>query len=231
MVLHQMTASSLVTTRSTKGALEVYARDLQSAPLRVLELKDIRHGRFSPDVTRSGLFTPIPPHVGHAATSEVVPTPTSPLEDNQEPMGGDDTSLPSIGQAETDLFAAPSEVPNAPDETLEVADADSSSCSSESETEQVILEMATSERPTNQWHPGCELFNIPGRSWCMLTRNLDIAEPLSAAGPLLESTSASLVSFSWRPRSVSNARKGQQPTAESEQVASASAAVKRARHS
>ena len=44
-----------------KGALEVYSRDLQSASVRMLEqmFTDIRCGRFSPDVTRSGLFPPV----------------------------------------------------------------------------------------------------------------------------------------------------------------------------
>ena len=41
-----------------KGAAEVYARDTQSAPLRVLEtmFRDIRKGHFQPDQSRSGMF-------------------------------------------------------------------------------------------------------------------------------------------------------------------------------
>ena len=40
-----------------KGAVEVYARDTQAAPLRILEamLLAIRKGHFSPDQTRSGI--------------------------------------------------------------------------------------------------------------------------------------------------------------------------------
>ena len=67
-----------------KGALEVYSRDLQSAPLRVLEqmFTDIRCGRFSPDVTRSGLFTPAPLQTPmDNQRRSVSPVPTTPLED------------------------------------------------------------------------------------------------------------------------------------------------------
>jgi len=41
-----------------KGVAEVYARDTQSAPLRVLEsmFRDIRRGHFQPDQSRSGMF-------------------------------------------------------------------------------------------------------------------------------------------------------------------------------
>lgn len=93
------------------GALEVYSRDLQSAPLRVLEqmFTDIRCGRFSPDMTRSGMFTP----VANPATSkaplvaDVSPVPTTPLDDIQEPSeGASPTNLPMPG-AEM-LFDAPS---------------------------------------------------------------------------------------------------------------------------
>lgn len=92
-----------------KGALEVYARDLRSAPLRVLEhmLRDIRHGRFSPEVTRSGLFTPVPTHMGFGATSDVVPTPTSLLDDTMESATSEDESLPSLAVAEAPLFEGP----------------------------------------------------------------------------------------------------------------------------
>eukprot|EP00435_Cladocopium_sp_Y103_P013884 s2640_g3.t1 len=64
-----------------KGALEVYARDLQSAPLRVLEkmFGDIRCGRFSPDLTRSGMFSTLVTTSLHPlqAVGDVSPAPTT----------------------------------------------------------------------------------------------------------------------------------------------------------
>ena len=61
-----------------KGAAEVYARDAQSAPLRVLEtmFKDIRNGRFHPDQTRSGMFLPPSEQQdGHGQADEVTDLP------------------------------------------------------------------------------------------------------------------------------------------------------------
>eukprot|EP00435_Cladocopium_sp_Y103_P032700 s386_g8.t1 len=118
-----------------KGALEVYSRDLQSAPLRVLEkmLEDIRKGRFSPDTTRSGMFTPVPEVAGASCpyTPSLSPAPTTPL---------DDTS----GNAMFDLQMA-SALPDAPAEeatTVNEASEESSSSdfdSEESSTEQAFL--------------------------------------------------------------------------------------------
>lgn len=72
-----------------KGASEVYARDVQSAPLRVMEamFKDIRKGHFRPNETRSGMInrqvapaepvTNVPLPVGQQPESLV--DPESPL--------------------------------------------------------------------------------------------------------------------------------------------------------
>ena len=180
-----------------KGALEVYSRDLQSAPLRVLEqmMKDIRQGRFSPDVTRSGLFTPIPQVVGRGTPSEVVPTPTSPLDDAQ-----DLDSLQSFVPVEQGQFAEQSESqPLQPKEPI-LDDSDSSTCSDDSDAEQVILEMATSERPANQWHPGCDLYQhaksklVHAHSTFGHRRAFICGRALTS----LRNTNLSPANFSWR---------------------------------
>ena len=66
--LHSRCLRNMVQTRKTRlvlghhqtkqGTSEVYARDVQSAPLRVLEtmFRDIRLGHFCPDETRSGMM-------------------------------------------------------------------------------------------------------------------------------------------------------------------------------
>eukprot|EP00435_Cladocopium_sp_Y103_P047997 s1511_g14.t1 len=145
-----------------RGALEVYARDLQSAPLRVLEqmFSDIRCGRFSPDVTRSGMFTPgaNPGTVTVPISGDVSPVPTTPIDDTAEP---DCVSLPSERpafslEARQDMSEAPeSEKLN----ELEQSDSSDSDFSpDESDDEEVLKGLASSARPPGHWHPGCTLY-------------------------------------------------------------------------
>eukprot|EP00435_Cladocopium_sp_Y103_P042781 s2110_g11.t3 len=142
-----------------RGPLEVYARDMQSAPLRVLErmLGDIRAGRFSPDLTRSGMFTPtvVPPVLPSTPVDSVSPAPTTPLDDTGIAVP-DSEEQASFGPAEDVTVAA------LPTETLTedvISDgSDSEFDSDESSAEEVIHDLATSQRPTGHWHPGCELF-------------------------------------------------------------------------
>ena len=77
-----------------KGAVEVYARDTQSAPLRILEamFKDIRNGRFHPDHTRSGMFLPPAEQQegpGHADEVTDLPLPSFSVDQNSPASMGD----------------------------------------------------------------------------------------------------------------------------------------------
>eukprot|EP00435_Cladocopium_sp_Y103_P071119 s179_g36.t1 len=142
-----------------KGALEVYARDTQSAPLRVLErmLADTRAGRFSPDLTRSGMFTPMvnPPTMPFTPVQSVSPAPTTPVDDSEAlpPCAGDEQTF-EMNEGTT-LAALPAE----PCDSEVPSDwSDSDFDSDESSAEAVIKDMATSQRPARNWHPGCELY-------------------------------------------------------------------------
>eukprot|EP00435_Cladocopium_sp_Y103_P011314 s1805_g2.t4 len=143
-----------------RGALEVYARDLQSAPLRVLEqmFADIRSGRFAPDVTRSGMFTPDmnPPTLSMPVGIDVSPAPTTPLDDTF-----DNASLPSMGPSSdrgqvSNSAAQP--VTGTLTEDIESESSGSGFDTDESDTEEIIKDLATTERPPGHWHPGCTLY-------------------------------------------------------------------------
>eukprot|EP00435_Cladocopium_sp_Y103_P043649 s2024_g12.t1 len=141
-------------------ALEVYARDLQSAPLKVLEqmFTDIRSGRFAPDVTRSGMFTPGANQVilNVPAIGEVSPAPTTPIDDTQEPM-----SLPSAGPATSQGEThdpGPLPATETLTEDLQSESSDSEYGTDESDTEGVIRDLVTTRRPPGHWHPGCTLY-------------------------------------------------------------------------
>ena len=224
-----------------KGALEVYARDLQSAPLRILEqmLRDIRCGRFSPDVTRSGLFTPVhplqqPPDAQFSAAGtttpmqdtdhvdadgEVEPTPTSPFDDTVGLTPGElmlDGSVPG-----------PHEFPGELDEVV----SESESCSDESETEQIIQQLATSERPTGQWHPGCDLYQHTRSKLVHALAKFGQRQAFICGRALSKEYKAFTKPFFVDAMKCQQCSKGQRPTPESEQAAKANAAVKRARKS
>eukprot|EP00435_Cladocopium_sp_Y103_P035389 s1019_g9.t1 len=140
-----------------KGALEVYARDLQSAPLRVLEkmFSDIRNGRFSPDLTRSGMFAAMDSAVTFPAhaVGDVSPAPTTPLAETPSESPGWDVmqGTPALDSEVTDK-ALPTETLT---EDVESDVSESEFGSDESSAEDVIRELATSKRPTGHWHPGC----------------------------------------------------------------------------
>eukprot|EP00435_Cladocopium_sp_Y103_P024661 s285_g6.t1 len=139
-----------------RGALEVYARDLQSAPLRVLEqmFSDIRSGRFSPDVTRSGMFTPtLPPTtLCVPAVGDVSPAPTTPFDDTQ-----DFANVPDEGsEVRSFLETLPASDGLPRDSVSDSSDSDFDT--EESDTEEVIKELATTQRPPGHWHPGCTLY-------------------------------------------------------------------------
>lgn len=109
-------------------------------------------------MTRSGLFTPVPQVAGRGTPSEVVPMPTSPLDDAPGMVDNDLDSLRSFVPVGQNLVAEPSESQPLQSEVPNSDDSDSSTCSDDSDADQVILEMATSERPANEWHPGCDLY-------------------------------------------------------------------------
>eukprot|EP00435_Cladocopium_sp_Y103_P001278 s6442_g1.t1 len=143
-----------------RGALEVYARDLQSVPLRVLEqmFADIRSGRFAPDVTRSGMFTPVmnPPTLSVPVGVDVSPAPTTPLDDTV-----DNASLPSeIPTSEREQMPDSLALPDTGTLTEDLASESSGSefDTNESNTEEIIKDLATTERPPGHWHPGCALY-------------------------------------------------------------------------
>ena len=133
-----------------KGAVEVYSRDLQSAPLRVLEqmFTDIRCGRFSPDVTRSGYFAQ-----GIVARDEsVAPSPTSPLDDAS--WSHVEESAPAV-----EVVSGPSsKTQHEVDADLLSDDSDTESETGESDEEAIIQELANSEKPSQDWHPGLQLW-------------------------------------------------------------------------
>jgi len=72
--------------QTNKAASKVYARDVQSAPLRVLEamFKDIRNGHFRPDGTRSGMIQRPDPEAGQVTD---VPLPVANLPPGDSPFG------------------------------------------------------------------------------------------------------------------------------------------------
>ena len=117
---------------------------------------DITAGRFSPDLTRSGSFPQAEPR-GQAsqAESESLTSPTSPLDDSGDWSHVTASAPPLVvcGPSEQDAGCQVSD-------SSDTDDADGNSESDESEAEKVILDLATSERPTGSWHPGYELYQL-----------------------------------------------------------------------
>ena len=222
-----------------KGALEVYARDLQSAPLRVLErmFRDIRCGRFSPDLTRSGMFSSMAeprtlPMDDIAAPS---PAPTTPLED--VPSEVSEAGFGLVQDGIGDDVTAEDGVTNEalPTETLaedQVSEgSDSEFDSEESSTEAVIHELATSQRPTGHWHPGCELYQhrrsklIHALSTFGHRKAFICGRGLSAEYKKFETE------FCVDAMKCQQCDRGHAPSAEGQQVETLGRAVKRARNS
>ena len=92
-----------------RGASEVYARDVQSAPLRILEamFKAIRLGHFRPDETRSGMFASIGVHEKEKVTEITLPvteTPESFPGDLQQ--GEQDVENPAVESVANDSKSA-----------------------------------------------------------------------------------------------------------------------------
>ena len=129
--------------QTRKGASEVYARDVQSAPLRVLEsmFRDIRKGHFRPDETRSGMM--VSQRDGALASTEV-PLPVAnsvPLDDGPQ-LGTEEASeLPvNIGSdAGCDQSVAQS---NSQADVDSDSDSSSSSSSSDSCLDEVVEDYA-----------------------------------------------------------------------------------------
>ena len=222
-----------------RGALEVYARDLQSSPLRVLEqmFADIRGGRFSPDTTRSGMFTPVPNQVivespgidgvRSPVAVSVNPTPTSPADDTQETSEHAFSAREPVQGPETVADAMP--LQRLTSESNVSDDSESEFCSDESDAEEVIRDMATSQRPAGHWHPGCSLYQH-GRS--------KLVHALSTFGHRTAFVCGRPLSKEYKPfharffvdaLKCQQCNKGQVQTPEGERAAVAGAAVKRAR--
>ena len=92
-----------------RGASEVYARDVQSAPLRILEamFKAIRLGHFRPDETRSGMFASIGVHDKEQVTEIPLPiteTPGSFPGDLRQ--GEQDVESQAVESVDNDLESA-----------------------------------------------------------------------------------------------------------------------------
>ena len=219
-----------------RGALEVYARDLQSSPLRTLEqmFADIRKGRFSPDVTRSGMFTPVPVQTTVDASTpdwtrgpvrrSVSPTPTSPLDAPGEE--------PTPAQIELSL-----QDPGDPDEKQQALmlegtvsdDSESDFCSDESDAEEIIKSMATSQKPTKHWHPGCSLYQHKRSKLVHALGTFGNRTAFVCGRPLSKEYKAFQADFFVDALKCQQCDKGQVQSQESERAAVTGAAVKRAR--
>ena len=120
-----------------KGAAELYARDTQSAPLRVLEAIDIRKGHFQPDQSRSGMFRKdvrMADQPGGQVLVTDIPLPAQ--EDGYSPG-----SLAESWNLETLETSAPPAVPE-PSEAVDTisCDSDDSDSSSDSEADSCATE-------------------------------------------------------------------------------------------
>ncbi|CAL1129302.1 unnamed protein product [Cladocopium goreaui] len=131
--------------QTKQGTSEVYARDVQSAPLRVLEtmFRDIRLGHFCPDETRSGMIQKCdgtvslqPTLLPLPAVGEDVPEEPSmmPVVTNEVIFGDVDSEGTSMGPPTESLNEDAGN--GAPEE-----DDDSSSSSSTSSSEDSLDEM------------------------------------------------------------------------------------------
>lgn len=236
-----------------KGALEVYSRDLQSAPLRVLEqmFSDIRCGRFSPDVTRSGMFTPVPNLSISAAAraGDVSPVPTTPIDDTRGSVGVASPMTPPLTTEESIFDSSPVHADavtmvadgdllfGAPSMDADAAmmddsdDTDSEFCSEESDAEEAIREMATSQRPAGQWHPGCSLHQHKRSKLVHALSMFGQRAAFLCGRPLSAEYKPFQAKFFVDAMKCQQCNKGQTPTPEGKRAAAVGAAVKRARKS
>ena len=141
-----------------KGAVEVYARDTQSAPLRVLEamFRDIRKGHFHPDQTRSGMFLRPVVQQGHAEQSsgQTDPPLSASFEQVSPSTVGDLTQIEAV-----DLEVQDQEQPDKLDKVVwpvdsaegavEESSSDSSS-SSDSDADSCATEVMAEQAATQQ---------------------------------------------------------------------------------
>ena len=169
--------------QTSNGAMEVYSRDLQAAPLRILEemFEAIRSGRFAPDATRSGQIIDRAPlqfqdAQDTGAPSARLPTPEryTPLASPSEPnVEVDDLSLPSASPFEPSAVTQLQELnltgfegePDIPElvEGMEPvssdsSDSDSSSDSGDEPHDRVVEALAVVPLDDLEWKPGCKKF-------------------------------------------------------------------------
>eukprot|EP00435_Cladocopium_sp_Y103_P042275 s848_g11.t1 len=216
-----------------KGALEVYARDLQSAPLRVLEkmFGDIRCGRFSPDLTRSGMFSTLGTTSLHPlqAVGDVSPVPMTPLERTPSEGPSWDTMqpVPAMESGVTDK-ALPTETMT---EDLESDVSESEYGSDESSAEEVIRDLATSQRPAGHWHPGCDLYQHKRSKLIHALSTFGHRTAFLCGRALSGEYQRFQTRFFVDAMKCQQCNKGHAPTPEGQQIEALGNAVKRARRS
>ena len=169
--------------QTSHGAMEVYSRDLQAAPLRILEemFESIRKGRFAPDATRSGqMMDPAPVLPLDASQTEAIPevihepTEYSPQPSlSGKPMEDDEASLPSAPPLEPlwtntpveqdltgfeQIFDAQDGVVDLEDLSSDSSDSETSSDTSEESPDKVVEALAGVPLDDLEWKPGCRKF-------------------------------------------------------------------------
>ena len=98
----------------------------------------------------------------------------------------------------------------------------------ESEAEQIKSELATSERNTGQWHPGCDLYHHSKSKLVNAMATFGHRRAFICGRSL--SKKLFTQKFFVDAMKCQQRDKGQTPTQDAERLASAGAAVKRARH-
>ena len=149
------------------------------------------------------------------------PVPTTPAADDEFwPDVKDDRPVTGIEAGQC---------MNAPEFAV-VETSDSETSSDESEAEQIISELATTDRSTSQWHPGCDLYQHSRSKLVHAMATFGHRRAFICGRSLSKEYRPFMQKFFVDAMKCQQCDKGQAPTPDAERFASAGAAFKRARH-